>query len=142
VPSWKIVCPSNSHCDLWREQGNHAGPVLFITSRMDVSKELPLNGYTPITILNSNTRSKVLKVRNNENKKLYALKIVSREFQTEATNERSILLHLSHPNIIQYLDCFTHKTKMCLLLECGEGIETHELSWTFFSAILQVTYRV
>jgi len=47
---------------------------------------------------------------------------------TKCLKEVGLLRNLSHPNIVQYTDCFLHGNSLCILLEwCGGGISRDTL---------------
>ncbi|KAL3668260.1 Protein of unknown function, DUF547 [Phytophthora oleae] len=83
-----------------------------------------VDGYETLTVLGSGQFGKVVLVRRNSDRKLFAAKIPHSEdsaARQAARHEAQLLKHLHHVNIVQFIELIENDTNLALVMEYASG---------------------
>ena len=97
------------------------------TSMTSVKKKLSLDDFQPLKLLGTGTFGRVILVRKKDNKKLYAMKMLSKSYvktyhQEEHTKaERDLMVSLNSPFIINIKYAFQDETNLYIITDFMQG---------------------
>ena len=91
------------------------------------NKKMKVDDFTFISTIGQGSYAKVLLVENNENKQLFAMKVLKKE-KVERTKqerhvriERDVLVNVEHPFVIKFFNSFQNERKLYFILEYCPG---------------------
>lgn len=91
-----------------------------------------INGYQVLGVLGRGGMGKVFRVQNVLSSRVEAMKVIRPELEADAGFAdrflREIVLHakLDHRNIVRFYTAFRAENRICMIMECAEGISLHD----------------
>ena len=91
-----------------------------------------VNGYQVLGVLGKGGMGKVFRVQNMLSNRIEAMKVIRPELEADSGFAdrflREIVLHakLDHRNIVRFYTAFRAENRICMIMECAEGISLHD----------------